>query len=262
MKVHFVGTGESTLRMLRRAGVNYLLESFFTLRKQRSPRIDLWDGFKHVIVDSGLFTIMYGAGRDTPFGYAEALAWQDEIVAFARRTPAHVSFVEVDVQRIISVDAAWELRRRLRADLPGRSIMNVYHLDDGNPDALVDFADYIGISQPELKARVSDAERHKITTYIARRAERKGKRVHMLGLTHADWLRRYAWCYSCDSTSWTNPFRYGVGRSVGADVTVSDIRAQPMPSFVQKPESHGERDRFWAATHALATYARDAGPQD
>ena len=62
-------------------------------------------------------------------------------------------------------------------------ILNVYHLEDGNPDKLIDFSDYICVSVPELRFNVSRKELLRITRYISQKAVAKNKKVHLIGCT-------------------------------------------------------------------------------
>ena len=90
------------------------------------------------------------------------------------------SFVELDVQKKLSPEAAWHYRKKMKSLLPGVEIINTYHLEDGNPDKLIEYCEYIAVSIPELRLNVGNQERMRITNYIARKAKLKGKKVHLL----------------------------------------------------------------------------------
>jgi hypothetical protein len=64
MKVHFAGNGFHA-RVLHDAGVQYVLRSFYYVREGdgwTNEDTEIHRPFEHVIIDSGLFTMMFGAG--------------------------------------------------------------------------------------------------------------------------------------------------------------------------------------------------------
>lgn len=211
MKVHFAGSdGIRTDRVLREYGINYRLNSYYYLRKKKDFSPEVLNQFTHSIIDSGLFTLMFGGGSKKPVDEKFLRQWMVDYINWINRNQwNNVSFVECDVQKKLSSEVAWEMRREMKAKVKHGTIINVYHLEDGNPDDLIQFADYIAISLPELRFNVSDKERYDITKYIATKACLKGKRVHLLGCTELEYMKNFSFCFSCDSTSWTSPFRYG-----------------------------------------------------
>jgi len=128
------------------------------------------------------------------------------------------------VQKKLSSEVAWEFRKEMKSTITKGTIINVYHLEDGNPDALIDHADYIAISLPELRFCLSDKERWNLTKYIATKATLKGKRVHLLGCTEKKYLQYFSFCFSCDSTSWLSPLRYGEIKTKLLNTHVNDLK--------------------------------------
>lgn len=214
MKVHFAdansfGNADAFLK----CGVKYTLQTFHQIEKNNGRLAfdyDVLNKFKHIIIDSGLFSIMFGCDKDKPFDESFAKTWLEKYISWIKQSKFNnASFVECDVQKKLGPDKAWEFRERMRAELPDRSIINVYHLEDGNPDKLIDFSTYIAISIPELRYNVSRAELKSITSYISRKAVSKGKKVHLLGCTELKLMKDFSFCYSCDSTSWSAGARFG-----------------------------------------------------
>lgn len=91
IKVHFAGSeghGESVIDSLRLAGVNYRLFSVFGYINNKRPDEDFRDKtgaatrscreFNHVILDSGLFTLMFGAGKGKAQTVESLTEWQDK----------------------------------------------------------------------------------------------------------------------------------------------------------------------------------------
>lgn len=211
MRVHFAGSdGNKVNENLYDAGIRYRLNSYHYLKKQKSFNYKLLDQYNHSIVDSGLFTLMFGGDKSSQLTEQDFFNYMIKYCNWINeRDWKNTSFVECDVQKKLSSETAWEFRKEMKSKINKGTIINVYHLEDDNPDKLIDFADYIAISLPELRFNCSDKERWNITKYIATKATLKGKRVHLLGCTEKKYLEYFKFCFSCDSTSWLSPLRYG-----------------------------------------------------
>jgi hypothetical protein len=211
MRVHFAGNDTNNINeILYNSGIRYRLNSYHYLKKSKKFDYKLLDQYNHSIVDSGLFTLMFGGDKSSQLTQED---FYDYMINYCKwineRDWKNTSFVECDVQKKLSSETAWEFRKEMKKIVNKGTIINVYHLEDENPDKLIDFSDYIAISIPELRFNLSDKERWNITKYIATKSTLKGKRVHLLGCTEKKYLEYFQFCFSCDSTSWTSPFRYG-----------------------------------------------------
>jgi hypothetical protein len=269
VKVHFAATrGQETLPMLLKAGVNYHLDSYYYIRQRKQPDVEGWNRFAGFILDSGLFTLMFGADAQVNLDTAFCENWQNDYLTFINGTAFNerTVFVEMDVQKKISPEYAWDLRRRFNAGLNKGTPMNVYHLEDGNPDKLIEFSPYIGCSQPEMRKFLSRKDRESLTNYIVRKSLARGKRCHLLGLTEHDYLKKFAHATSCDSTSWMTAFRYGDFKSRH----FGSIRVESFKNTktLDAPHAKGERSPgrgaaqvYWAAYFALMDYKKTAGDQ-
>jgi len=263
MKVHFAGYDPFTaVDHLRLAGVRYLLQTFHAIHtKKQHNKIpyDKLTGFKHIIIDSGLFTIMFGSEAGAIFGPKEAQAWLDAYITWANGTQfKNVTFVECDVQKKLGADAAWEMRREMKKRLKVGGIMNVYHLEDENPDKLIAYSDYIGVGLPELRACVTKKERHHIVKYISTKASAKGKKVHLLGCTDKSMMREFSFNYSCDSTSWISGLRYGHLKS---DILPSSRIEEVAKLAGSKYSGIVDRGKYASAAIKLMEYSIQAGDQ-
>lgn len=223
VKVYFAGCDNEKVAVsaLKTVGVNYRLFSCYQFIKSKDSNscmknsniIEDQVGFNHVIMDSGLFTMMFGAGRGKKWNSEDVREWMHRICAFAEQNDIDASFVECDCQKIISPEFAWELRREMKELLPGREIINVFHLEDG-PEGfkrLVDYSDYIAISVPELR-RAQRGGRYKETACALAQMAKKQKpeiKIHLLGCTEIELLARNSFCTSADSSSWTSSVTYG-----------------------------------------------------
>jgi hypothetical protein len=164
----------------------------------------------HCIQDSGLFTLMFGSRK----GNKDAALmdrWFDALVGFTLKYCAGVTCVEVDCQKVLGVEKAWEYRRKMRELIPNR-IINVFHLEDGQKglDRLIEFSGYLAVSVPELRIAKSKTYRedtYRLASYIKNR--KPDMDIHLLGCTELQMIKQNRFCTSCDSTTWTASKRYG-----------------------------------------------------
>ena len=258
MKVHFV-TANTTQQALLDSEVRYILNSFYDIHvRKKKIYIDEINKFNHIIIDSGLFTLMFGSKQSQVLDERFFDRWMNDYVNFINKTPfKNATFVELDVQKKLSVEHAWEYRKELKARINKGTVMNVYHLEDENPDKLIEFSDYIAISIPELRFNVTRREMFDITKYISAKAALKGKKVHLLGCTEYHYLKTFNYCYSCDSTTWQDTFRYGVlPNKVFGNITIEQLRNLTD----QKPDAYN--DAFWSSFFMLLDYERYADSQN
>jgi hypothetical protein len=290
LKVHFAGSEQIDFSFVaHEAGVQYFLFTCFPFIskqfgingypitvKTAFPPKELDRMGKHVIMDSGLFTLMFGAhkGADATRTKAFLSSWQDALIDFVKRNGINATCVEVDCQKILGVREAWEFRERFRRELPNRQI-NVFHAEDGRDglDRLIDFSDYIAISVPELRLRNGRGfaeETYRLSCYIKNR--KPSIDIHLLGCTQEDILRRCRFCTTSDSTSWQACNRYGniAGRHVSQ--INREILQQAAPHVLAMHERYGiesteKRNRYYANYYASAyfhkqLYAQYCGSQE
>ena len=163
----------------------------------------------HTIQDSGLFTLMFGSQKDAPKDAKLIGKWYDGLVEFTLNHGCPVTCVEVDCQKVLGVQAAWEFREMMRRDLPNNRIINVFHLEDGQRglDRLIEFSDYIAISVPEMRFAGKKKNVPNIARYIKQRKPTID--IHLLGCTEMALLHECRFCTSADSTSWISGKRFG-----------------------------------------------------
>lgn len=227
IKVHFAGAENVDFStVLHDAGVNYFLFTVLpfiqdqfgikwgriTNAKHLLPHVELPKISKHVIMDSGLFSIMFGACKNVNPDAAFLRNYKDAICRFINENKAYnLTCVECDCQKLLGVELAWELREQMRKQIPNR-IINVFHFEDGKNglNKLIDFSEYIAISVPELrlvKPKTYKEDTYKLACYIK---ERKPEiDIHLLGCTERKMLQRCKFCTSADSTTWQQINRYG-----------------------------------------------------
>lgn len=223
IKVHFAGLeNQDFAEVLHKlGGIKYSLFTVFPFiapalnikpLKMKTCTIEsvryLNSASRHSIMDSGLFTLMFGAhaGKRTE---KEIEVWYNSLVEFVKVNDVKSTCVEVDCQKVLGVEAAWRYRKRMRDELPSTRIINVFHKEDGQKglDQLIEFSDYIAVSVPELRALGQKDYVYKIASYI--KNKKPSIDIHLLGCTEGKILKALNFCSSSDSTSWQQVNRYG-----------------------------------------------------
>lgn len=288
LKVHFAGSEVATHCLLNQLlGIRYSLYTAFPFverkifTKPKTPLIALKsqrdnpnytiphyviDNSRHTIQDSGLFTLMFGA-RGGQKDEKLINRWYDELVSFTLDNRIEATCVEVDCQKILSPEKAWEFRKRMRADLPQNRIINVFHIEDGlrGLDELIEFSDYIAISVPELRILGKSNRTKQIASYIKKK--KPNIDIHLLGCTELRLMRACAFCTSCDSTSQTSPVRYGyLGRHHISDSLtdkvielVGELRYNQIREYLSETNANA---MILSVEYFKARYEKAAGNQD
>lgn len=224
IKVHFAGAEQADQSLVAAdAGVKYALFTCFpyicskfdidgypVLHRQTFAPKELEKYSNHIIMDSGLFTLMFGAHagkRDEKFLWT----WLYALCEFVVNNKITATCVEIDAQKVLSPAKAWEFRRKMKEILPNRQI-NVFHWEDQRKglDQLIEFSDYIAISVPELRIirkKTYGEDTIKLAHYIKNRKPEID--IHLLGCTQESILKKCKFCSSADSTSWKGCNRWG-----------------------------------------------------
>jgi len=232
IKVHFAAAEtQNQFEATKEMGVKYHLYTAYPFvermifEKPKAPIMTIFDwqkknpflipqyiieNSKHCIQDSGLFTLMFGSQK----GNKDANLmdkWYNALVEFTLKYSQNATCVEIDCQKILGVEKAWEYRMKLKEAIPNR-IINVFHLEDGQKglDRLIEFSNYIAISVPELritKTKTYKQDTHKLACYI--KNKKPNIDIHLLGCTELKMLKQNNFCTSSDSTTYTAPKRYG-----------------------------------------------------
>ena len=229
IKVHWAGCEvQNQYITLPLMGVNYGLFTCFPfvermvfekalapimpLKDMLNPAIDIptkiTTEMRHTIQDSGLFTLMFGARKGKK---DEALInrWYDGLVEFTLNHGMNCTCVEVDCQKVLGVEKAWEFRERIAKDLPNNRIINVFHIEDGQKglDRLIEYSNYIAISVPELRHANKKNYVYPLAKYI--KSKKPDIDIHLLGCTELALLKQCNFCTSADSTTWVGGKRFG-----------------------------------------------------
>jgi len=163
---------------------------------------------RHTIQDSGLFSLMFGSykgKKDEDF----IRRWYEKLVEVTSTGGFEGTVVEVDCQKVLGVEKAWEFREKMKKELPNNRQINVFHFEDGQKglDRLIEFSDYIAISVPELRFMGKKNYTSKIANYI--KNKKPDIDIHLLGCTENKLLKELSFCTSADSTSWVSLNKFG-----------------------------------------------------
>ena len=287
-KVHFAGydNDNRALLTLKAVGINYRLFTCYPFIKGKTSDQDMTVQnlleskvpFNHTILDSGLFTLMFGAQAGKALTESDIREWMHRIVRFVKDNRLNASVVECDCQKIISPDFAWQLRREMRELLPKHEVINVFHLEDGEDGfrRMVDFAKYIAISVPEL--RIHRGKTYKQATTGLVKAAKKQKpdiKIHLLGCTEKDLLTANRKVTSADSSSWTASVRFGYLNKRHISDIRTDAALLAFDRIDQMSAAYGialsekteKAKRYMAANYYTALkckqdYTNWCGPQD
>lgn len=222
IKVHFAGSDyqQSATDSLFLAGVKYRLFTVYPIIANKPLNASFIDTsgvverqqeiFNHVIMDSGLFTLMFGSGNKQKQTRQSLELWQDKTFEFIKQNNYKGSCVEIDCQKLLGVEEAWYFRKRMRKAIDNKCI-NVFHYEDGKDglDSLIDFSDYIAISVPEIRIihpKTFREDVHKLACYIKNKKPKID--IHLLGCTDKKMLQQNKFCTSADSSSWTGIYRF------------------------------------------------------
>ena len=250
IKVHFAGSEvQNQYIAVREMGINYALYTAFPFvekllfGKTSAPIMGqrymkgneatlipkaIAGDMRHVIQDSGLFTLMFGA-RKGKVDEQLINRWYDGLVEYTLNHGQPVTCVELDCQKLLGVEKAWQFRERMRKDLPNNRIINVFHLEDGRSglDRLIEFSDYIAISVPELRFAGKSRMTAKVARYI--KSKKPSIDIHLLGCTDLKMLNENRFCTSCDSTTYIGAKRYGY---IHGKYHISTLDTQKVKSLV------------------------------
>lgn len=286
IKVHFAGAEQTDFSycLAKGANVNYFLFTVFGFiaHKLNIKHGGYWKGkpifeefnflnTRHSIMDSGLFTLMFGAhaGKRSE---KEIDIWYNSLIEFVLENNIKSSCVEVDCQKILGIKKAWELRERMNIDLPNNRIINVFHKEDGKNglERMIEFSNYIAISVPELRSLKQKKYTYDLAYFI--KNKKPSIDIHLLGCTEKQMLKDLNFCSSSDSTSWLQINRYG---NIGG-YKEKNINREKMKDFEEividmgkryNKELNSNRLRYYSkyilsAKYNKQIYTKYAGNQD
>lgn len=198
MKLYLAGI-ESYINAVFEEKPKYVLYSYIN-RNSGCLRYVKSKYCKSFILDSGAFTFM-NTGKKVDF--------KEYAIQYAQYVKENniANYIELDLYNIIGIEETEELRKIL-IDITGRKPIPVFHRSCGKEyfHKLINEFEYIaigGIAKKDIKK-----SEYKYFDYFINEAHKKNVKIHGLGLTDVEALKRYKFD-SVDSTSWIGG-RFGI----------------------------------------------------
>lgn len=178
--------------------------------------------FEHYILDSGLFTLMFGSHKGKK-DEAYLDRWYECLTDYVLHEEYNGTMVEVDCQKVLGVEKAWEYRKKMKEKVSNR-IINVFHIEDGQKglDRLIEYSDYIALSVPELRFINKKEYLYRLANYI--KNKKPNIDIHLLGFTEKTNLEKMSFCTTCDSSSWISGIRYGQVETIKGKGHIDNIK--------------------------------------
>lgn len=185
----------------------YILSSYFYLRKRiKDPfiakLIQEYNAKGRLLIDSGTFSYLNGKKATEQQLDDYCKEYGEFIVKWGIN-----QFVELDVDAIVGYPKVLEYRKYLE-QMRGKQSIPIWHKSRGKSEFIkeCDDYDYIGIGGIAVgRIKKSDWRHFKQLNDFA---QSRGCKIHAMGFTPRRDLKEYGF-YSCDSTSWARPVRFG-----------------------------------------------------
>lgn len=218
MRIHLAGADTPRFALAPAvAGCGCLLTSYYHCVRGRFKSEELKRHIKlyhHLsnrgaewIMDSGLFTMMFGAGKGKTYTKADLLAYTDRYIDDMEQIGFRHTIVEMDVHKVLGMADLPEFRAKFERRWGVERTMFVFHLEEtiDGLKALARRYPYIALSIPELRLNL-DRIGGDLSAAIKRmvaiaRTENPTVKIHLLGCTQPS-LMQLEGVWSCDSSSW------------------------------------------------------------
>lgn len=197
------------------AGAKNILMSYYHANLKSEKMAKMFSSInamdQELICDSGLFTMMFGAGKGKTYTKSDILQYtKDYILAAHKFGVKKATFVEMDTHKILPLADLFEIRKMFEDS--GLKVMYAWHKEEGIDGlyAMAEKYDYIALSIPELRIlckgkKIRYQDMTKDLLYKIKKNVKKFPKIHLLGNTVMETMDT-SLAYSCDSSSWT----YGV----------------------------------------------------
>lgn len=185
--------------MIKKAGMcKYALESFWYIKEWQLPKIK---NCKLFLLDSGAFTFMSNSKKKVD--------WDEYVENYANFINKNdiKNFFELDIDSIVGLKKVEELRYKLEK-LTNKKCIPVWHKSRGLDYWKKMTKDYDYVAIGGIVAKEIKPEEYKYFTILLDIAKKNNCKVHGLGFTGINYLRKYHF-YSVDSTAWSSGWRFG-----------------------------------------------------
>ena len=167
------------------------------------------------IMDSGLFTMMFGAGSGESYNEKDLLEYTYNYLNQIKKINYNHTIVEMDVHKVLGLEKLKKFRGIFEKEWDIEKTIYVWHKEEGKDgfEKLCKRYPYIAISVPELRKVLKGKNAlHKTVSHMIGRANQINPniKIHLLGCTQQGLMEQSGY-YSTDSTSWMSGGRYGTG---------------------------------------------------
>jgi hypothetical protein len=211
---------------------------------------DRWARFYHEyknkvewIVDSGLYTMMFGAGKGKTYTKDELLKYTGDYLRTMRTLGYDETIVEMDVHKVLGVEHLPQFRGMFEEQWGVDKTIFVWHVEEGMDGwhKLVERYPFVAISCPELRIiRTRGADLKPMILDLIRRARaiNPNVRVHLLGNGEPKALE-LAGYYSADTLGWKSGVRFANFRLYrSGELLTAHLRSQLVEAY---KKAHRER---------------------
>lgn len=157
---------------------------------------------KRFFLDSGAFTFMTGKK-------GARIDWDEYVQRYAafiiKNKIDH--FFELDIDSVVGYDRVKQLRKTLESTV-GKPCVPVWHKSRGKEEYVRMCKEYGYVAIGGIVSKEIKPEEYKYFPYLINTAHKHGAKVHGLGFTSLQGIKKYHFD-SVDSTSWTTGNRFG-----------------------------------------------------
>lgn len=192
------------------------------------------------MLDSGAFTFFSAGGGENWDAYIKQYA------AFINRNKVKFYF-ELDIDKLIGYEKVLYYRAKLE-DMTGKPCIPVWHKSRGRDEFIKMCEEYNYISIGGIVTREISKREYVYFPHLIKTAHKLGARVHGLGFTNIQGLRRFRFD-SVDSTSWLSGGRFG---------TVYIFDGHTMTTHIRKAQGQRVADYKAATIHNFKEWKKFA----
>lgn len=264
MKMFLAGAdGAEWIGRIAASGHPYMLASYYNVfvKGGGAKRAEGWVQAVNALgsridlmLDSGLFTMMFGAESNVQRTEAELLDYTKVYLETVRDISFPGTIVEMDVHKVLGMESLPKFRKMFLDSWPAERTLFVWHTEEGTAGwaAMAKRYPYIALSIPEL--RRLGLKRRTMKTGImsmlqVARDANPSVRIHLLGNTDRDLLNMGGYT-SCDSTSWMSEVRF-MTSSVLYGLEPRKVRKGSASYYEALNKAKAEIDRRYLALRKL-----------
>lgn len=186
------------------------------------------------IMDSGLFTMMFGARSDRKYSEKELLDYTHRYLENMNNISFAHNIVEMDVHKVLGLSSLAKFRKIFSDQFPLERTIFVWHIEadiKGWKD-MCKIYPYVALSVPELRIVM---QRKYLKSFIQKMIAEALTinpeiKIHLLGCTSYELLQQTGY-YSADSTSWQGALRWG---SLTVPHTKDEILPQHLDPLIEQ----------------------------